>query len=57
MKALRNLNVADPFLYPGMKLQTSPTDNFPIEQLVMLKWNGGATGQFQPFGTIQNHVR
>jgi hypothetical protein len=57
MKALRNLNVADPFLYPGMKLQTSPKDNFPQEQLVFEKWNGPATGQWQPFGKIISHVR
>ena len=24
---------ADPFVYPGIKLQTAPKDNFPIEQL------------------------
>jgi branched-chain amino acid transport system substrate-binding protein len=57
MKSLRHMNVADPFLYPGMKLQTSAKDNFPQEQLIFLKWNGGATGQFQPFGKIQSHIR
>jgi branched-chain amino acid transport system substrate-binding protein len=57
MKALRNMNVTDPFLYPGMKLQTSPRDNFPQEQLVFEKWNGTATGQWQPFGKIISHVR
>ena len=30
--------------YPGIKLQTGPKDNFPIEQLVFIKWGGGATG-------------
>ena len=39
-----SLNVADPFAYPGMKLQTTPKDNFPYEQLIFQKWNGGATG-------------
>jgi len=57
MKALKSLNVADPFEYPGMKLQTSATDNFPSEQLVFIKWNGGASGQWAPFGQIYNKVR
>jgi branched-chain amino acid transport system substrate-binding protein len=57
MKALRSLNVADPFEYPGMKLQTSATDNFPSESLVFEKWVGAATGQFQPFGKIYDHLR
>jgi branched-chain amino acid transport system substrate-binding protein len=57
MKALKSLNTADPFLYPGMRLQTSARDNFPSEQLVFQKWNGGATGQWAPFGKIINNVR
>jgi branched-chain amino acid transport system substrate-binding protein len=57
MKAFRSLNVADPFEYPGMKLQTSPTDNFPSESLIFEKWVGTATGQFQPFGKIYDHLR
>ena len=57
MKALKSLNVADPFSYPGMKLQTSATDNFPSEQLVFIKWGGGAAGQWTPFGKLYNHVR
>jgi branched-chain amino acid transport system substrate-binding protein len=57
MSALHNLNAADPFAYPGMKLQTSAKDNFPYEQLIFQKWNGGATGQWQPFGKIYDHLR
>jgi hypothetical protein len=57
MKALRSLNVADPFSFPGIKLQTSAKDNFPIEQEVMVKWTGGGSGQWQPFGKIYSHVR
>jgi hypothetical protein len=57
MKALKSLNTADPFLYPGMRLQTSARDNFPSEQLVFIKWGGGATGQWVPFGKILNNVR
>jgi branched-chain amino acid transport system substrate-binding protein len=57
MKALKNLNVADPFEYPGMKLQTSAKDNFPSESLIFQKWAGTATGQWQPFGKIYDHLR
>ena len=57
MHALKSLNVSDPFEYPGMKLQTSATDNFPSEQLVFERWSGGATGAFTPFGPIYNKVR
>ena len=57
LAALHNLNTADPFAYPGMKLQTSPKDNFPYEQLIFQKWNGGATGAWAPFGKIYDHLR
>jgi branched-chain amino acid transport system substrate-binding protein len=57
MQALHSLNVSDPFAYPGMKLQTSAKDNFPYEQLIFEKWNGGATGAWAPFGKIYDHLR
>jgi branched-chain amino acid transport system substrate-binding protein len=57
IKALKTLNVADPFSYPGVKLQTSAKDNFPIEQLILAKWSGGTTGAFTPFGSIYSKVR
>ncbi len=43
----------NPFVYPGMTMKTSPTDGFPLEQLIMNKWSGGATGQMQPLGKLQ----
>jgi len=55
MKALKSMtNVKDPFLYPGITLNTTAKDNFPIEQLQLLKWSGGATGNWQPVGKLQN---
>jgi len=58
MKALKSMkNVVDPFTYPGIKMNTSATDNFPIEQEILVKWNGGATGDFTPFGTLYSGVR
>ena len=61
MKALRTLDPAkarNPFLFPGVSLQTKlKGDNFPIETINLVKWNGGATGGWQPFGKIYGNVR
>jgi branched-chain amino acid transport system substrate-binding protein len=57
MKALKSLNVKDPFLYPGIKLQTSAKDNFPVEQEILIKWAGGVKGDWTPFGKLYSGVR
>ena len=58
MAALKSMhNVNNPFTYPGIRMNTSATDNFPIEQEILVKWNGGATGDFTPFGTLYSGVR
>jgi branched-chain amino acid transport system substrate-binding protein len=62
MNALHNMNTGgNPFLYPGIKLQTSfkgkKRDNFPIEQLIMAKWQGGGTGDYQSFGSLVGGIR
>ena len=58
MTALHSLNTSkDPFVYPGIKLKTSATDNFPIEQEILTKWSGGATGDWQPFGKLLDSGR
>ncbi|MDX6454624.1 MAG: branched-chain amino acid transport system substrate-binding protein [Gaiellaceae bacterium] len=58
MAALHNLNTTkNPFVYPGIKLQTSLTDNFPIEQEIMVKWAGGGTGDWQSFGKLLDGIR
>jgi len=58
MAALHNLNTSkNPFVYPGIKLQTSAKDNFPIEQEIMIKWAGGGTGDWQPVGKLLNGIR
>jgi len=58
MTALHNLNTSkNPFVYPGITLQTSAKDNFPIEQEIMIKWAGGATGDWAPFGELVSNVR
>ena len=58
MKALHSLNTSkNPFVYPGIKLVTNAKDNFPIEQEIMIKWGGGATGDWTPFGKLQAGIR
>src|ERR1022692_4592695 len=59
MKALKSMNnVTDPFTYPGIKMQTSAKDNFPIEQDILVKWTGnGAAGDWTPFGKLYSGVR
>ena len=62
MKSLHNMNTgANPFVFKGIKIQTSDRaghrDNFPIEQEIFIKWQGGATGDWQPFGKLLNGIR
>jgi branched-chain amino acid transport system substrate-binding protein len=53
MKALRNLKESNnPFVYPGMTVQTSRKRTFPMEQLIFIKWSGGASGDWHHFGKI-----
>ena len=53
MHALRNLNeTKNPFVYPGMTVQTSKKRTFPMEQLKIIKWRGGASGDWQATGKI-----
>ena len=41
MRQAANLkNVELPLLLPGIKVNTSPTDFYPIEQLMMAKFDG-----------------
>jgi hypothetical protein len=48
MKAALSLNETDnPFLYPGLKVVTSPTNHFPITSEALVKYTDGkwvATG-------------
>src|SRR3954462_11528127 len=62
MKALHNMSTSkNPFVYPGVVLKTKVSqkvhDNFPIEQEIMTKWSGGASGDWQPFGKLLNGIR
>ena len=44
----------NPFVYPGIRIKTTPTDGFPLEQLILTKWSGGPGGDWHPFGKLQN---
>ena len=58
MKALRSMNTSkNPFLYPGITLKTSKKRTFPMEQLKMIKWSGGAAGDWHHFGKLLSGVR
>jgi branched-chain amino acid transport system substrate-binding protein len=58
MAALKSMhNVNNPFTYPGIRMNTSATDNFPIEQEILIKWAGGAGGDWVSFGSLYNGVR
>jgi branched-chain amino acid transport system substrate-binding protein len=53
MHALRNMKETNnPFLYPGMTVQTSKNRTFPMEQLKIIKWSGGGSGDWHGSGTI-----
>jgi branched-chain amino acid transport system substrate-binding protein len=61
MRALRHLNEsgknANPFVYPGMAVKTSRKRTFPMEQLKLIKWSGGKTGDFHSFGKLYAGIR
>lgn len=55
MKALRTMNEKhNPFVYPGMVVKTSKKRNFPMQQLIFIKWSGGGTGDWHPTGKVLN---
>lgn len=47
MKQALNLNVALPMLQPGVSVQTSPTDAYPIEKMQLIRFNGA---RYETFG-------
>jgi branched-chain amino acid transport system substrate-binding protein len=51
--ALHSMNTSkNPFVYPGITIQTTAKDNFPMEQLKLTKWSGGPDGAAHPFGQL-----
>ncbi|HZT16534.1 MAG TPA: ABC transporter substrate-binding protein [Gaiellaceae bacterium] len=54
MKALTHLNTVNPFLYPGVKLQTTPSERFPIDQQILEQYKGQT---WKPFGHVFSKAR
>jgi branched-chain amino acid transport system substrate-binding protein len=46
MKAVLHMNWVNPFLLPGVKIQTSPTDHFPISQVKLIRFQNGVWTEF-----------
>jgi branched-chain amino acid transport system substrate-binding protein len=58
VRSLNTMNTkADPFLPAGFIIKTGVKDAFPLEQLRMIKWGGGSTGDWESFGKILNGIR
>jgi hypothetical protein len=62
IKALLSLHgLKNPFLAPGFTENTSATDHFPVDQLILTRYHstGGAANQgyFEPFGKIFSKLR
>jgi branched-chain amino acid transport system substrate-binding protein len=55
LRALTHVNTkANPFLLKGIRMKTSPTDHFLIEQLTLTRWQGG---RWHNFGHLFNNAR
>jgi branched-chain amino acid transport system substrate-binding protein len=55
MSALTSMkNVVNPFLYPGIKINTSATDHFVIDQQILQQFKGQA---WQPFGHLFGNAK
>jgi branched-chain amino acid transport system substrate-binding protein len=55
MNALTSMkNVVNPFLYPGIKINTSATDHFVIDQQILQQFKGQA---WQPFGHLFGNAK
>jgi branched-chain amino acid transport system substrate-binding protein len=46
LKAAQNINWVNPFLLPGARVQTTPTDRFPISQVKLIRFNNGVWTEF-----------
>jgi hypothetical protein len=61
MKALRSMDYRNnPWLYAGFRVKTTPTDGYPVEQLVLARYHSGGPanlGYFEPFSRVYNNVR
>jgi branched-chain amino acid transport system substrate-binding protein len=42
MRAVTHLNLTNPFMLPGIKVTTTPTDRFPVKQAQLEVWKAGS---------------
>ena len=49
MNALTHMNAKNPFLYPGVKMITTPTERYPDRPQILETYKGGA---WHPFGHL-----
>lgn len=55
MKAILSMDTQDnPFLIPGMRMFTTPSDRFPLNQGVLIRFKDGG---FKPFGGLFTYPR
>jgi branched-chain amino acid transport system substrate-binding protein len=55
MNALLHMSTKDnPFLLPGMRMFTTPSDHFPLNQAVLVRYQDGS---FHPFGHLLTYPR
>jgi branched-chain amino acid transport system substrate-binding protein len=55
MKAVLSLDTTEnPFLLPGMRMLTTSTDRFPLDQAVLIRYQAGG---FKPFGRLFTYRR
>ncbi|HWC46908.1 MAG TPA: ABC transporter substrate-binding protein [Casimicrobiaceae bacterium] len=54
MNALTHMNYKNPYLYPGLKMVTTPTERFPIDQQILEQWKNGS---WHAFGHIFSKAR
>jgi branched-chain amino acid transport system substrate-binding protein len=53
MKAALHLNERNPFLPPEIRVKTSPTDRFPLEQARLIRWLGDRWSSFGPVYSLR----
>ena len=48
MRVARNMNWANPFAIPGMRVKTSAKDGFPLDQVKMIRFQNGSWTEISP---------
>ena len=46
LNVVRHMNWTNPFLLPGVKVRTTPTDPFPVSQVKLIRFNNGLWNEF-----------